>query len=165
MARLSRLDAEDFLVHEAQLLDDRRFDEWLRLFAPTGIYWLPIREDAAPEAATSLIYDEPLRREERVHRLLKTPAQAQMPPSRTQHGISNVRVEDAPDGGVRIYSNQVVHEMRRADYRQAARSQQRALVGRCEHHLRDEDGSWRISLKKVVLLDRDMPIANLTFIF
>ena len=165
MASLSRSDAEDFLFHEAELLDERRFDAWLRLFAPTGVYWLPIREDAPPDAATSLIYDEPLRREERVHRLLKTPAQAQMPPSRTQHGISNVRVEDDPHGGIRIYSNQVVHELRRADYQQAARSEQRTLVGRCEHHLRNEDGDWRIVLKKVILLDRDMPIANLTFIF
>jgi len=165
MARLSRPEAEDFLFHEAQLLDERRFEAWLRLFAATGIYWLPMREGATPNAATSLIYDEPLRREERVHRLLKTPAQAQMPPSRTQHGISNVRVEDDPDDGVRVYSNQVVHELRRADYQQAARGEQRALVGRCEHHLRIENGSWRIALKKVVLLDRDVPIVNLTFIF
>jgi 3-phenylpropionate/cinnamic acid dioxygenase small subunit len=165
MAMLSRADAEDFLFHEAQLLDDRRFDAWLRLFTATGIYWLPIDADAAPDAATSLIYDEPLRREERVHRLQKTPAQAQMPPSRTQHGIGNVRVEEDPDGGVRVYSNQVVHELRRADYRQAPRSEQRALVGKCEHHLLHENGSWRIALKKVILLDRDMPIANLSFLF
>jgi 3-phenylpropionate/cinnamic acid dioxygenase small subunit len=165
MARLSRSDAEDFLIHEARLLDERRFDEWLGLFTLAGIYWLPIREDDTPDAGSSLIYDEPLRREERVHRLLKTPAQAQTPPSRTQHGITNVRVEDAADGGVRIHSNQVVHELRRADYRQAARSGPHAFAGRCEHLLLQQAGSWRIELKKVVLLDRDMPIANLTFIF
>lgn len=165
MAMVSRAEAEDFLFHEAQLLDERRFDVWLSLFTATGIYWLPIHADAAPDAATSLIYDESLRREERVYRLLNTPAYAQTPPSRTQHGISNVRVEDDPADGVRVYSNQVVHELRRADYRQAAGGEQRALVGQCEHRLADDNGRWRIALKKVVLLDRDLPITNLTFIF
>jgi ethylbenzene dioxygenase beta subunit len=165
MAKLSRAEAEDFLFHEARLLDERRFDAWLALFTASGVYWLPIQEDAAPDEATSLIYDETLRREERVYRLLRTPAQAQTPPSRTQHGISNVRVDDDPRYGALVFSNQVVHELRRADYRQAGCGEQRALVGRCEHRLANENGRWCIALKKVVLLDRDVPLTNLTFIF
>ena len=164
MAKISRNDAEDFVFEEARLLDERRFDEWLRLFSPTGIYWLPIREDAHPNIATSLIYDEPLRREERVHRLLRTPAQAQTPPSRTLHAITNVRVESA-QRDVRVHSNQVVHELRRAGFGQALRGEQRAHAGHCEHVLVENAGQWRIALKKVVLLDRDVPIANLTCIF
>jgi benzoate/toluate 1,2-dioxygenase beta subunit len=159
---LTRSEAEDLLFEEALLLDQRRYEEWLDLFAPDGVYWLPIREDASPDAATSLIYDEGLRRCERVYRLLHTPAQAQIPPSRTLHCINNVRVEDGPDGEPRIHSNQVIHEFR--PNRLLAAGQLRAFVGHCEHRLRADGARRLIALKKLVLLNRDAPIGNLTFI-
>ena len=37
MAAITRTQAEDFLYLEAQLLDERRFEEWLELFAPDGM--------------------------------------------------------------------------------------------------------------------------------
>ena len=33
---------EAFLIHEARLLDDRRFQDWLGLFTDDGWYWVPI---------------------------------------------------------------------------------------------------------------------------
>jgi hypothetical protein len=41
---------------------------------------------------------------------------------------------------------------------------QRLLLARCEYRFRPADVDWRISLKKVVLLNADQPIYNLTFI-
>ena len=162
---LTRAEAEDFLFHEARLLDERRFEEWLGLFAPAGVYWVPIREDASPDTVTSLVHDEAVRRRERVYRLLRTPAQAQTPPSRTRHCITNVRVEDGPNGDVRIYSNQIVYEVRPVERHHLSPGDgQQAFVGGCEHHLARERGRWLILLKKVVLLNRDLPIGNLTFI-
>ena len=35
---------ERFLFHEARLLDERRFDDWLALFAPDGWYWVPLED-------------------------------------------------------------------------------------------------------------------------
>jgi len=32
---------ERFLLHEAQLLDDGKFDDWLALFTPDAWYWVP----------------------------------------------------------------------------------------------------------------------------
>jgi 3-phenylpropionate/cinnamic acid dioxygenase small subunit len=159
---LTRPEAEDFLFQEARLLDERRYEEWLELFAPDGVYWLPIVEDAAPDAATSLIYDESVRRRERVYRLLHTPAQAQHPPSRTVHCITNVCVDRDAGGEVRIYSNQVIYELR--PNRPQSSSDPRAFVGRCEHHLKLYAAARLICLKKLILMNRDAPIGNLTFI-
>ena len=32
---------EQFLLHEARLLDDGKFDDWLALFTPEAWYWVP----------------------------------------------------------------------------------------------------------------------------
>jgi len=40
----------------------------------------------------------------------------------------------------------------------------RLLAGRCEYRLRPVDGQWRIALKKLVLIEADQPLYNLTFI-
>lgn len=163
MPSLTRSEAEDLLYHEARLLDEMRLEEWLELFTEDGLYWLPIDENKKPGEDTSLIYDLPIRRQERVYRLLSTPVPSQSPPSRTIHGILNVEVEDGPDDEVRVHSVQIVYEARVGDHAQVGLGEQRSFAGRCEHRLRYEDGSWRIALKKLVLLNRDSSIPNLTF--
>ena len=40
-----RLEVEDFLYHEARLLDERRFHEWLDLFTEDVVYWMPTRSN------------------------------------------------------------------------------------------------------------------------
>ena len=40
---LLKFEAEEFLYHEADLLDSRRFDEWLNLLADDIHYWMPLR--------------------------------------------------------------------------------------------------------------------------
>ena len=166
MGRIGREEAADFLYDEAQLLDDRRFEEWLDLFTDDGIYWLPIDETSGPKQRLSLIYDDALRRKERAFRLLHTQPPSQDPVSRTQHFVSNVRVEDGPDGQAIIRSAQLICEIRRGvgDDRQFGLSGRQDLAARCEHHLLQVEGAWRIKLKKLVLLRRDLPIPNLGFI-
>ena len=166
MARIGREEAADFLYDEALLLDERRFEEWLDLFAEDGVYWLPIDEASGPKRHLSLIHDDALRRQERVYRLLHTRPPSQDPVSRTQHFVSNVRAEDGPDEQAVVRSAQLICEIRRGagDDRQLGLSGQQNLAARCEHHLLRVDGAWRIKLKKLVLLRRDLPIPNLTFI-
>lgn len=168
---LSRAEAENFLYEEARLIDEGRHEEWLDLFAEDGIYWLPIKADAAPNEHLSLIFDDNLRREERVYRLSQTQFPAQSPPSQTQHIISNVQVrdgiqEDLASGEVTVYSSQIIYEIRgvTADDRQLGLGDQRTFAGRAEHRLRQEEGAWKISLKRLVLLNRNLPIPNMTFL-
>lgn len=96
------------LALEARLLDDRRFDEWLQLFADDIHYWMPTRynrlaremdrEVAARNEVAN--FDEDKRSlGQRVFRLATGMAWAEDPPSRTRHLVTNVwaRPTDDPD--------------------------------------------------------------------
>jgi 3-phenylpropionate/cinnamic acid dioxygenase small subunit len=164
---ITRHEAEDFLFHEARLLDEGRFEDWLRLFAKDGTYWIPLDEYADPKHEPSILYDDGPGREWRVHQLLHQPHYSQMPRSRTVHFISNVQVEpEQANGAAVVRCNLCVTELRSSGTRaeQYGLGQQRDVVGRCLYHLRWEDGRWAIALKKVALIDHDMPIVNLTFV-
>ena len=164
---MTRREAEDFLYREARLLDSGQLEEWLGLFAPDGTYWLPIDETTDPEAAPSVIYDDSLQRAKRVSQLLHGGYHAQEPPSRTVHVVSNVEVEDgAAAGEATLRCNVIVYELRPGDHQelQVGLGRARALVGRCEYRMRREQERWAIGMKKVLLIDRDLPLHNLTFI-
>jgi p-cumate 2,3-dioxygenase subunit beta len=94
---LLRLQVEEFLYHEAGLLDDWLLHEWLALFAADGRYEVAPTGDAEAAALASaeslfLVADDHERLEQRVIRLLKPTAHAEFPHSRTRHTYSNVRV-------------------------------------------------------------------------
>ena len=38
-------DAANFLYHEAELLDERRYEDWLALLTEDVRYWMPIRRN------------------------------------------------------------------------------------------------------------------------
>src|SRR6202795_3612454 len=45
--RLDVRECELFLLHEARLLDDGQFDDWLALFTADACYWVPSEPDQA----------------------------------------------------------------------------------------------------------------------
>lgn len=162
---LSREEAERFLIAEARLLDERRFDEWETLFAEDGIYWLPIDTEKGPAAAVSLIYDDRKRIHERVFRLMQTPLLDQNPPSRTVHFVSNVEVAPgAGNGESAVRCHQLIAEMRPGGPGQAGLNAPRWFAARCEYRLRKTNPDWKIALKKVLLLNSGEPHYNLSFI-
>ena len=60
--RLAYLDlmreVEDFLYGEADLLDERDYDEWLDLFTEDVVYWMPMRKNVSFEDREKEITDE-----------------------------------------------------------------------------------------------------------
>jgi hypothetical protein len=62
-----------------------------------------------------------------------------------------------------LRNNLLVLEFRPGDRQQIGLAQQRLIGARCEYRLRQENG-WKILLKKVLLIDRDAPMSNLSFI-
>ena len=84
---------EQFLHYEARLLDDRKFDDWLELFADDVHYWMPLRtnrtsrelelETGGPEDLATFDDDITSLRQ-RVFRLGTGVAWAENPPSRTR---------------------------------------------------------------------------------
>lgn len=163
---LTRDVAERLLYREARLLDENRLEEWLDLFTADATYWVPITGED-PDWEPSIVYDNRDRMEERVFRLLHTPAHAQNPPSRTQHDLTNVEVVPNEHGGddrAVVRCNLTLHELRIGDPSQVGLADQRLLAGRCTYLVRRVDREWRIAHKRVDLLDRELPQYNLTFI-
>jgi 3-phenylpropionate/cinnamic acid dioxygenase small subunit len=154
---------EQFLYHEARLLDDWKLDDWLALFTSEGLYWVPINDSAPIERQGAIIYDPTLRREERVYHLLHTDFPAQTPRSRLVHIVSNVQVEG--DGEqLKVSSNQIVYEMRTGDFGQKGIGDITPIVSRVDYVLRQTGGGFRIAEKKILLINRDTWQGNLTFI-
>ena len=110
---------EDFLYLEAELLDDRRFNDWMELFADDLHYVMPLRVTREAQAEwelspTGRIFDDT--RETmgiRVARLNTEYAWAEQPPSRTRRYVTNVRVKQAEtDGELYVRSNLLAYRSR-----------------------------------------------------
>ena len=85
-AGIDRAPFEQFLFHEAALLDARRFRDWMALFADDGTYWVPaVPNQDSPFNQASLFYDDRELMKTRVDRLEHPRIHVQTPPSRTAH--------------------------------------------------------------------------------
>jgi p-cumate 2,3-dioxygenase beta subunit len=125
---VTRSEAEDFLFHEAALLDAWRLDDWLALLAPDAVYRIPSNDAPGtdPRATLYTIADDIERIRARVTRLKDRNAHAEFPPSRTRRMISNVRV-----AGDEVHSNFVIYRFRRdEDVRQYVGSYKHSLKNR-----------------------------------
>ena len=123
-ATISRSQVEDFLYHEAALLDAWRLDEWLTLLTPDAIYRVPSndRPRGDPKDTLFLIADNIERIHARVVRLKDPDAHAEHPHSRTRRLITNVRLIEASDSlkvesikveSIKVEANFSVHRFRR----------------------------------------------------
>ena len=152
-----RSKVESFLFREAHLMDEHSYDEWLSLWTDDALYWVPSnRDDSDPTREISAIYDDRARMQARIDRLKSGVAYAQDPKSRMRRLISNIEIEEAGNGDLIVSSNFILVELRR--------SKQDVFAGRTIHRLRPEGDSFRISQKKVLLVNNDEVIDNLTFL-
>lgn len=150
---------EQFLYHEAALLDNRKFDEWLALYTDDALYWVPANEyDINPMLHVSFIYDDKNRMQDRVWSVQSGVRWSQDPQSRTRHLISNVMILEENGDELTVTSNFVMFEIRRAIYGD------RYFAGRFTHTLRKVNGAWNIAHKKIDLINNDAPIENLVMI-
>jgi p-cumate 2,3-dioxygenase beta subunit len=108
---ITREAVEDFLFHEAELLDRWQLDAWASLFTDDGQYLVPPTDmpDGDPGQHLFLIYDDRHRLGERAKRLGKKTAHAEFPHSRTRHMISNVRIRQNGGDAVHATCNFVVY--------------------------------------------------------
>ena len=163
---ITREEVEQFLFHEANLLDSGHYEKWLELFASGGIYWIPIDENSDPEIEPSIIYDDAEERKMRVHQIVSPrPHYAQIPRSLTTHMLSNIVLNELNTGEMAVSCNMVVYEIREGNERQLGLATQRAFAGRCEYRLtRNAAGGISIGRKKIVLINRYTSIENFSFI-
>ena len=179
LARAARLPAqqrldvrrcEQFLLHEARLLDEGKFDAWLALFTEEAWYWVPSEpEQADPIETVSLIYDDRRLLETRVRRLSSPRMYSQEPRSRTSRIVANVTIEEAgplptlprsrgrEGWGCTVRSKFIMIEYRR--------EQQRLFGGTILHRLVQADGHIMIAWKRVDLVNCDAPLDGITVPF
>jgi 3-phenylpropionate/cinnamic acid dioxygenase small subunit len=149
---------ERFLLHEARLLDEARFDDWLALFTPDAWYWVPSEPDQPdPHETVSLIYDDRRLLETRVRRLASPRMYSQEPRSRTSRIVANVSIEEAGRGAATVRSKFVMIEFRR--------DSQRLFGGTAFHRLVQTGGGLRIAWKRVNLVNCDAPMDGITIPF
>ena len=139
----------DFVVNEAALIDARRFDEWLALFADDGRYWVPLQGEAQADDAqhNALADEDKLLLTLRVERLKSPRAHSQHPPSRCQHVLQQPRVvqSDLEAGRCELRTPFIYVESRG--------ERQLTLAGVARHRLVRRGQAWQIALKRVDLLN------------
>lgn len=153
-----RAELEEFLYHEAWLLDQGRFDEWLELYTDDATYWIPLQADQSdPLTTSSIVYDDRRLLEVRVRQFQHPRAHARVPVPRTVHQIGNVRVIESDGRDVRVSSTLVLVEFRR--------ERQRVWGGLVEHRLRRTDQGLRIAAKRVDLVNSEAELDGIVCIF
>ena len=154
-----RFEVEEFLYHEADLLDRWELEAWLALFTADGGYSVPATDDpyGDPAKHTFLIHDDHFLLTQRVQSLLTKTAHAEWPHSRTRRLIGNVRATES-DGAICVEATFAVYRMRY--------DLMDTYVGAYRHHLvRAEDGGLRFQHRKAVLdLETLRPQAKISII-
>jgi benzoate/toluate 1,2-dioxygenase beta subunit len=145
---------EALLYREARLLDEGRLEEWLALYAPECLYWVPASPGGGdPRREVAVAFDDRRRLEDRIYRLRTGYAWSQVPPSRTARLVANVEVfATAAPATYMVRSTFVINEFRAGATRR--------LAGWSGHRVTQRDGRWRILVKQVNLIDCDQNLHN-----
>ncbi|HET9652147.1 MAG TPA: aromatic-ring-hydroxylating dioxygenase subunit beta [Usitatibacter sp.] len=142
---MTRAEVEDFLYHEAALLDAWKLDEWLELLTDDARYLVPSNDapEGDPSATLYTIADDIRRIRGRVTRLKDPQAHAEFPHSRTRRMITNVRIVGGGQD-LEVEANFTVHRFRRDEHVSQ-------FVGRYRYKLRMVDGKPRIARREAIL--------------
>ncbi len=164
---------EQFLYQEAELLDERQFEDWLDLLTEDIRYWMPMRRNVkfgeldrefTREGQDINWFDEgkdTLVR--RVNQILTGVHWAEEPLSRICHSVSNVQVLKATPSVSQ--ATEVNVKCRFLIYRNRVQTETDFLVGKREEVLRSVDGQWKIAQRKIILDQNVLLAKNLTFLF
>ena len=165
---LLRQEVEEFLYREAELLDERRYEEWLDLLTDDLHYFMPMRRNVpADEPEREFTrpgqdvnwFDEGKDTLTRRVKQIRTGVHwAEQPPSRICHMVANVQVVSASPAEVGVKSRFLI-------YRNRVETETDVLVGKREDLLRRVGGGFKIARRKIVLDQSVLLAKNLTVFF
>lgn len=146
-----------FLYHEARLMDEHRYDDWLTLWAlEDSTYWIPANaDDSDPTRNVSVVFDRRGQLRNRIQRLKETLWLKEQAP-RLKRLVGNIDIEAESADEVTVSSNFILAELHRHN--------QVIWAGSTIHRLVGHDGTFRIKYKKVVLLNNNEPLPNMLFL-
>lgn len=146
----------EFVYHEARLLDEKRFDEWLALLTDDVRYWMPLtRGQPDGDTHTSLFYEDKLLLKVRLERFRHPNAFSQQQPSYCQHVLQHPQVE-VFDEGAHNYVTRTPFM-----YVETQLDNQLILAGVTYHHLTVIDGALRMRLKKIELVNCEAALPSI----
>jgi 3-phenylpropionate/cinnamic acid dioxygenase small subunit len=147
-----------FVYHEAMLLDRKRYDEWLALFAEDGRYWVPLaRDQVDPTSEQSIAYEDKLVLSVRVERLKAGRAFSHHPPITCQHVLQAPAVMSAARDDEVIAATPFVYVEARGD-------EQTVFSGTATHRLRRAGDALAIVEKRVDLVNAQAALPSI-FLF
>ena len=135
-------------------LEQDRYADWLAMYAPECLYWVPASADGGdPMREVAIAFDDRRRLEDRVYRLGTDYAWSQQPASRTSRIVSNVAAfETAADAVVMTRSPFLVTEFHAGAYR--------SWAGWTGHRLRRNGDGWEFLVKQANLINYDQNLRN-----
>ena len=143
-----------FIRHEARLIDERRFDEWYRLFAEDAHYWVPAAPGQQdPLTHNSLAYEDKLLLQLRIERLKSPLAYSQKPASRCLHVLQEPEIEKRERGQVVTRTPFIYTETRGDDSQRYAATAWHTLVM--------DASKLKIRLKRVDILNCDAALPSI----
>jgi 3-phenylpropionate/cinnamic acid dioxygenase small subunit len=145
-----------FIRHEARLIDELRFEEWLDLYTDDARYWMPLEWGQTDRKLhASLMDDDKLLLRVRVERLKGNRTFSQKPKSRCHHALQ-VSTIDARDDHANAY-----HIYTPFHYVETRQDEQTLYAGWARHHLTVVDGHLKIKLKRVDLVNPEAAFGNI----
>ncbi len=137
---------EQFLFHQAELLDGKCWQDYIDLFAADGIYWMPVAAEQTEwlDSPSIFIEDKPLM-SIRMGRVTHPNAWSQAPMWGTSHVVGNIVIESVSEERLTVRSRFQMLELRR--------DAQRHFAGTYRHTLRRSAEGLRIELQRVDLLN------------
>ncbi len=164
---------EEFLYREAELLDDRRYQDWLALLTDDVRYWMPMRrnvkygeserEFTRSRSDINWLDEGKETLERRVKQIETGIHWAEEPVSRISHLVSNVQIVEATPSAAEPC--EVAVKCRFLIYRNRVETETDILVGKREDLLRREADDWRVARRKIILDQNILLSKNLTFFF
>jgi p-cumate 2,3-dioxygenase beta subunit len=145
-AVVTRAEVEDFLYHEAALLDDWKLDDWEALLADDAAYYVPPNDQPEGDHRSTLflVADDRERIRQRIIRINDPNCHAEYPKSRTRRMISNVRIVAVEGDLVTVAANFVCYRYRRFE-------RIREYVGAYRYVLRRAGDTFRIKERRVLI--------------
>jgi 3-phenylpropionate/cinnamic acid dioxygenase small subunit len=146
----------DFVIHEARLLDQHRFEEWLALYADDAYYWMPLEwGQTDPKLVGSLMYEDKLLLQIRVERLKGNRTFSQKPKSRCHHVLQTPQIDSRDDAKGEYVTWTPMH------YIETRHDDQQLYAAWATHTLALVDGVLKIRLKRVDLVNCEAAFGNI----
>ena len=154
---LSLADAIEFINLEADLLDRRDYAAWLDLWTETGLYVIPVDNEAEDFAAVlNYAYDDAHMRQLRVDRFVGGHAISSAPAAKTVRVLGRFRVEETAPGAITVRAAQHLVEYKFETHRLYAADITYKIVA--------TDDGLKLASKVVRLLNAGDALGSLSYL-